>query len=80
MSAQFYRPWSIYNGFRLVYEWAVTGKLLFASDWFVNTPEESIARLRDFNEFAARHHLPEIPDEVFEGMILRDALKILGLQ
>jgi predicted TIM-barrel fold metal-dependent hydrolase len=79
-SAQFYRPWSMYNGLRLAYEWAVTDKLLFASDWPVTTPEESIAGLRGFNEFARRHHLPEVPGDVFEGIIHRDALKLLGLR
>jgi predicted TIM-barrel fold metal-dependent hydrolase len=79
-SAQFYRPWSMYNGIRLAYEWAITDKLLLASDWPVTTPQESIAGLRGFNQFARKHHLPEVPDEVFEGIINRNALELLGLE
>ena len=78
-SAQFSRPWSQYNGFRLAYEWDVTDKLLFASDWPVTTPAETMDGLRRFNELARRHNLPEVPDEVFEGIIGRDAVSLLGL-
>ena len=67
VSAQFYGPWSMYNGFRLAYEWALTDRLLFASDWPVTTPKESVAGLRDFNEFAALRYLPAVPEEVFRG-------------
>jgi hypothetical protein len=79
-SAQFYRPWSQYNGFRLAYEWDITDKILFASDWPVTTPAETIAGLKDFNGFAREHHLPEVPQEVFDGILNRDALALLGLE
>jgi len=80
VSAQFYRPWSFYNGFRLAWEWGITHKLLFATDYPITTPEETLHHLRHFNEFARRHHLPEVPDEVFEGIIHRESLKLLGLE
>ena len=80
VSAQFYRPWSMYNGFRLAYEWRVMNKLLFASDWPVTTPEESIGGLRRFNDFASAHHLPEVPVEEFERIISRPSLTLLGLE
>ena len=80
VSGQFYRPWaSMYGGIRLAYEWGVTHKLLFASDWPLSTPEENIDAFRDFNRFAQKHHLPEVPEEVLEGIIQRDALDLLGL-
>ena len=79
VSGQLYRPWSMYNSLRLAYEWGVMHKLLFASDWPLTTPAENIDALRGFNGFARQHHLPEVPDDLFEGIINRDSLSILGL-
>ena len=33
VSAQFYRPWSFWQGMRLFHEWGVTNKIFFGSDW-----------------------------------------------
>lgn len=80
VSAQFYRPWSFYTGFRLAWEWKVTHKLLFATDWPVTTPEETLRELRGLNSFARQHHLPQVPDDALEGIIHQDALALLGLE
>ena len=80
VSGQLYRPWSMYNGFRLAYEWGVLDKLLFASDWPVTTPAETIESLRGFNRFAREHRLPEVPDDALEGIIQRDSLRLLDLE
>jgi predicted TIM-barrel fold metal-dependent hydrolase len=80
ISGQLYRPWSMYNGFRLAHEWAVTEKLFFASDWPVTTPQESIDSLKGFNRYANEHHLPEVPEEELKAILQRDALKLLGLE
>ena len=45
VSGQFYRPWQMYNGMRLAFEWDVMHKLLFASDWPLTTPQETIDHL-----------------------------------
>ena len=79
VSGQLYRPWSMYSGFRLAYEWGVMDQLLLASDWPLTTPQECIDSLRGFNRFARDHRLPEVPDEALEGIIQRDSLKLLGL-
>ena len=80
VSGQFYRPWQFYNGMRLAYEWSVMHKLLFASDWPLTTPQETIDSLRGFNDFARRHSLPEVPLEQLEGIVNRDTLNLLGLE
>lgn len=80
VSAQFYRPWSFWNGMRLFHEWGVTQKILFASDWPVTLPQDNIDHLRSLNQFARDHHLPGIPENEIEGIINRDALSILGLE
>jgi predicted TIM-barrel fold metal-dependent hydrolase len=79
VSAQFYRPYSFWQGMRLFYEWGVTSKILFASDWPVTMPQHNIDGLRGLAKFAKDHNLPAIPEEDVEGIINRDALDILGL-
>ncbi len=79
VSAQLYRPWSFYNGMRLAWEWGVTHKLLFATDWPFTTPDEVIHSLKHFNDFPRKHHLPEVPQDDLDAIIYRDALKLLGL-
>ena len=80
VSGQFYRPWQMYNGLRLAYEWSVMHKLLFASDWPLTTPQETIDSLNGFKDFARRHSLPEVPMEMCEEVIHRDSLTLLGLE
>ncbi len=80
VSGQFYRPWQMYNGMRLAFEWSVMHKLLFASDWPLTTPQETIDALTGFNDFAWRYSLPEVPMESLEGIIHRDTLALLGLE
>ena len=80
VSGQLYRPWSMYNGYRLAYEWGVMDKLLFASDWPLTKAQECIESLRGFNRFARDHRLPEVPDDALEGIIQRDSLTVLGLE
>lgn len=79
ISAQFYRPYSFWQGMRLFYEWGCTKKILFASDWPVTNPKDSIFNLRNLPKFAKDYNLPEIPEDEIEGIINRDALDILGI-
>ena len=58
VSALFYRPWSLYEGMRLVAEWNVFDKLLFGSDYPIATPAETAAGLRRVNEPIAGTGLP----------------------
>ncbi len=80
MSAQFYRPYSFWQGMRLFYEWGVTGKIFFGSDWPVTLPQDNIDELRNLEKFAKDHHLPEIPSAEIEGIINRDAAAILEVE
>jgi predicted TIM-barrel fold metal-dependent hydrolase len=80
VSARFYRPWSFYNGMRYAYEWDVMHKILFGSDYPITDPQEDMDGLRNLNGFARKHHLPEVPQELLEGIIQRDSLTLLGLE
>ena len=79
ISANFYRPYSYWNGMRLFHEWGVTDKIFFATDWPVATPTENMAGIRAIHEFTRQHKMPAIPEEVIEGIINRNAVEILEL-
>jgi len=79
ISGRFYRPWSFHRGLHLAYEWAVMDKLFLGSDYPISMPQEVIDALRGLDDFAHKHHLPEIPRELLEQIIQRDALALLGL-
>ena len=79
LSALWYRPWQLYNSLRLAYEYGVTHKLFFGTDFPVASVEDSINGLREIPALARRANLPEIPEELVEGIIYRDTLSLLGL-
>jgi len=80
VSGALIRPLQAYNAFRLAYEWGVLHKFLFASDFPVTTPAETIEFLQNFNEFARQYHMPEVPADELEAIIHRDSLSLLGLK
>ena len=80
VSALFYRPWSLYEGMRLVTEWNVFDKLLFGSDYPIATPAETAAGLRRVNEPIGGTGLPAVPLGAIEEIIERDPLPLLGLE
>lgn len=80
ISAQFYRPWSFYNAFRLATEWGVMHKLLFGSDLPIAEPRETIDNTRRVNDIIAGTNLPEVPEDEIEKIIHRDSLPLLGLE
>lgn len=79
LSALYYRPWQFYNSMRLLVEYRVSEKVLFGSDFPFTTTGSSLAGVRNLNAILGRSGLPEVPAEVIEGIIHRDALNLLGL-
>jgi hypothetical protein len=79
VSALYYRPWQFYNSMRLVVEYHAERKVLFGSDFPFTTPTASLAGVRGMNAVIARSGLPAVPADVLEGIITRDALKLLGI-
>ncbi|MBI5877881.1 MAG: amidohydrolase [Chloroflexi bacterium] len=79
ISAQFFRPWSMYNALRLATEWSVLPKLLFGSDYPIALPQETIDGTRRVNEILEGTKLPRVPEDEIEKIIHRDALGLLGL-
>jgi uncharacterized protein len=80
ISAQFYRPWSYYNAFRLAAEWGVMHKLLFGSDYPIATPQETIDALGRVNDPVAGTNLPPVPEVEMQAILHRNSLELLGLE
>jgi predicted TIM-barrel fold metal-dependent hydrolase len=80
ISANFYRPWSSYNAFRLATEWNVLHKLLFGSDFPIATPQETMDALWRVNDVTEGTKLPRVPEEELEKIVRRDSLALLGLE
>jgi hypothetical protein len=79
VSAQFYRPFSLWQGLHLFYEWGVISKILPASDWPVTKPQETIDSLRALPKWTRDHSKPSVPERELEGIINRDSVDLLGL-
>jgi predicted TIM-barrel fold metal-dependent hydrolase len=79
LSALYYRPWQFYHSMRLLTEYRADHKVLFGSDFPFTTTAESIRGIRRVNDVLQDSGLPPVPGEVFDGIIYRDALALLGL-
>ncbi len=79
LSALYYRPWQFYNSMRLLVEYRAGHKVLFGSDYPFTTTGSSLTGVRGVNAILAQSGLPQIPAEVIEGIIHRDALGLLGI-
>lgn len=74
------RPWQMYNFLRLAAEWGVLDKLLFGSDYPINSPSNTIAGLKRVNEILQGTNFPRVPEDEVNAIIHRDSLKILSLE
>lgn len=79
ISANFYRPYSLWEQLVKATEWNVMDKLLFGTDFPVTTVQETIDGLRRVNQIVEGTHLPRISEEAIEAIIHRDSLALLGL-
>ncbi|MFT4019831.1 MAG: amidohydrolase family protein [Agriterribacter sp.] len=79
ISALYYRPWQFYNSMRLLVEYKAQHKVLFGSDFPFTTTGDSIKNVRALNSITGSSGLPEVPAEVIEEIIHRDALSLLNL-
>ena len=80
VSANFYRPYSLWEQMIKATEWNVLDKLLFGTDFPVTTVQETIDGLRRVNSIVEGTRLPRVPEEKIEQIIHRDALTLLGLR
>jgi len=79
LSGLFYRPYSFYDSLIKATEWNVLDKLLFASDYPITTPAETIHGLRTVNAIVEGTKFPRVPEDKIEEIIHRDSLALLNL-
>ena len=79
LSAQFYRPWSFWQGMNLFSEWGVLDKVFFGSDWPVTTPQQTEEGINNLNVYAKQFNLPNIPEKDLKNILNRNAVKILNI-
>ena len=77
LSALYYRPWQFYNSIMLACEYGCYNKILFGSDYPATTTADSINGIRNMNNIVKNTGLPQIPSEVIESIINRNALEML---
>jgi predicted TIM-barrel fold metal-dependent hydrolase len=79
VSANFYRPFSLWEQMIKAQEWNVMHKLMFGTDYPVATVQETIDGLRRVNQIVEGTNLPRVSEEKIEEIIHRDSLALLGL-
>jgi hypothetical protein len=79
LSARYGQTWQLYNGLTLATEYKVTNKILFGTDFSVDTPESAMRKLRGINRIVEGTNLPKISDELVDQIIYERPLSLLGL-
>ena len=79
LSAQFYRPWSFWQGMNLFNEWGVLDKVFFGSDWPVTTPEQTLNGINNLNKYADKYRLPNFSEEILKKIIDRNVIDLLEI-
>jgi predicted TIM-barrel fold metal-dependent hydrolase len=79
LSALYYRPWQFYQSMRLLVEYRTEHKVLFGSDFPFTTTADSLHGVRQLNAILGTSGLPPVPTEAIEGILTREALRLLGL-
>lgn len=74
------RPNQLYNVVLQAYQTGVIDRLLLASDFPHQTPQQAIEALYAINHFARATGLPGIPREQLRSIVERDTLAALGLR
>lgn len=69
VSALHFRPWRLWQAMATAYEYGVTHKLLFGSDFPNASTADALAGLRDVNKVVEGTSLPHIPSDVIEQII-----------
>lgn len=61
LSARYYRKWQCYNALMLALDYKVTDKLLFGSDFPIQTTQEALDSFRDINNWGPGVTMPRFP-------------------
>lgn len=79
ISALFPRPWQFFHALRLALEYGATHKLFFGTDYPFSTLESSLEGFRQVAAIGEGTNLPRVPWSLFEEILHRNPLPLLGL-
>ncbi|MEL7239563.1 MAG: amidohydrolase family protein [Planctomycetota bacterium] len=74
------RNWQAYQALVTAYQFGVSDKLLFGSDFPYTNAAGCIEALYSINQMVKGTNLPTVPREALRGIVERDALALLGLE
>ncbi len=77
LSARFHRKWQCYNALMLALDYQVTDRLLFGSDWPLQTTQEAVDAFRAINDWGEGVSLPRFPDEIIEDILYNRPLELI---
>jgi predicted TIM-barrel fold metal-dependent hydrolase len=75
VSARMYRPWEMFNGLMHAIDYGVTGRILFGSDFPVQTTTEALETFRGLRRRFSG--VAEIPDALIEDIIMNRPLELV---
>jgi len=74
------RPWNLYNTLLQAHQCGATERLLFASGFPAQRPDQAAEAIYSIIRFTQGVALPAVPREKLRGIVERDALACLGLK
>lgn len=77
LSARSHRPWQLYSALVNAYQYGVTDKILFGSDYPVRTPTEAIRELFEISQLSEERAMYPIPVEVISEIIYERPFSLL---
>lgn len=80
VSAMLNRPWQAYNALLSAYQYGVTDRLLFGSDFPYCSAASVIESLYRINQLVTGTNLPTVPRQQLAAIVERDVLGLLGIQ
>lgn len=79
LSALGTRPWQFYNAMMNVMEYGIPHKVLFGTDFPFFTMQQTVDSLRNVNTLTQGTALPQVSDDIIEGIIRRNTPELLEL-
>lgn len=80
VSALHFRPWRFWQAMITAFEYGVTHKLLFGSDFPNAATQVAIDGLRDVNHVVGETPLPKVPGEVLESILSENWKRFYGTE
>jgi predicted TIM-barrel fold metal-dependent hydrolase len=75
VSARLYRPWEMYDALMRALDYRVTDRILFGSDFPVQTTAEALETFRGLRKRFPT--MPQIPEEIIEDIISNRPLSLI---